>query len=139
MGEFVKELLEKRHINVASMGSAMVPSVKSGTIQNYYKSAVISDDVLDRMTRALGFDLRGMVQDEQARRSDVKAELRTAGSNQVAEEAPPYVRRPSVSTTGGSAYEIVLKMEEWPEDVQLRILKFLQQQPKRGVNSATGS
>lgn len=125
MGEFVKELLEQRHINMASVAKEM--GVKPTSFPSYLKSQVISDDVLIRMTNALKWDLYGLVKAEQARRT-----LGPPIGEQPSELAEPQVQykaRPVAASDKGLV--LMLNMDDYPEDVQLKILRFLQQQPRR--------
>lgn len=125
MGEFVKGLLEERHINAASVAKEM--GVKPTSFPSYFRSAVISDDVLIRMTNALKWDLYGLVKAEQARRM-VGPPIGEPSSD-IAEPTVQYKARPVAANDKGLV--LMLNMDDYPEDVQLKILRFLQQQPRR--------
>lgn len=135
MGEWVKALLESRHIKIASMARAMGIDEKSAA--SYWTSKVISDDVLMRMTNALGWDLIGKVRNEQARRMAPIAVTEPASSNEAREPAVPYQRRPAGSSDTGMV--LMINLDEYEEQDQLRILRAIQQMPKRGHSRATGS
>lgn len=133
MGEWVKALLESRHIKIASMARAMGIDEKSAA--SYWTSKVISDDVLMRMTNALGWDLIGMVRNEQARRM-APAPVASSEST-AAEPAVPYTRRPAAAPESGLV--LMVNLDEYEEAEQLKILRALQQMPKRGMSKAIGS
>lgn len=136
MGEWVKDLLERRHINFASMARAMEIDPKSTA--SYWTSKVISDEVLMRMTNALGWDLIGMVRNEQARRMSPQALPGDAiGESLMSEPMPAYQRRPASASDSGLV--LMVNLDDYDEPDQLRILRTLQQVPKRGRSKATGS
>lgn len=140
MGEYVKALLDARHINVTSLANAM--KIKAGSFHSYYQSAVISDEILIKITNALGWDLYSIVKNEQARRMmgpAIGEKQTTTGKDLpvVASPAVEYKRRPPSAPDTGLV--MMLSLDEYPDEVQLQILRFLQQQPKRQRSVATGS
>lgn len=122
IGEFVKKILVDRHINRSSLAKAM--GVKQPAVEGYLRAVTIKDDTLMRMSKALKFDLYGMVQEEKAKR--LPKEL--PGDSEVNEPAVKYQAR---GPEGGSGVTILLHMEEYDEDTALRIYKFLQLQKKK--------
>ncbi len=131
MGEFVRKILDERHINLNSLGEAMGKSGQA--VGKNLNSKSIGEEILVKMSEALKFDLLGMVRDEQARLS----EPAPSSAEVVAESAAPYTRRYSgknaiPGANGGSGFDLTIRMDEYDSDVQLQILRFLQQQPRRG-------
>jgi hypothetical protein len=135
MGEWVKQLLDSRHINVTSMATQMGINPKSAP--SYWTSAVISDKVLQKMTDALGFDLIGMVRNEQARRMSLPTVAGDGNPTVAGEPSVPYQRRPASASDRGMV--LMINLDDYDDVDQLRILKAIQLVPKRGQRSATGS
>lgn len=104
--------------------------VTANSFQSYFGSATIADDVLRRMSAVLKFDLFGLVMNERARMG--------AGPLPYVNEVAPFreVKEPAYEwksglMPGSRGMEIIVHIEEYDEATQLKILKFLQQQPKR--------
>lgn len=136
MGEFVKGILDERHINGASVARAMGIEVQS--FPSYFRSKSISDDVLRRMSNALKFDLLSMVKEEEARRMAGPA---------IGEKNPHVLNEPPGPAYGlksgpapGQGMVLTLNMDEFPDDVQLQLVRYVQQLPRRnsGHRSALG-
>jgi hypothetical protein len=128
MGTWLKELLKKRHINSASVAKTM--GVTANTFQSYFAATLISDDVLKRITAAIGFDLYSLAKEEQARR--------TVGPQVVDSKAASTVEEPSaryghVRAGGKDAWLMTLNLDDFDEAEQLKIVRFLQQLPRRGA------
>lgn len=139
MGEFLKTLMEQRHINVSSLAEAM--GIKPQSFPSYYRSAVIKDEVLIKMTNALGWDLFGLIKQEQARRMvgpriGEKQSSTDANLPMASDAAVEYRRRPPSAPDTGLV--LMINLDEYAEDSQLRILRVLQQEPRRS-RSATGN
>lgn len=134
MGEWVRELLERRHINVSSLAEAM--KVTRGAFQSYFKATVISDKVLREMTKAIGFDLYSMVKEEQARRT-LGTEVKKEEKESVVSE--PVARYGHVRQGGHDAWLMTLNMDDFDQAEQMKIVRFLQQLPRKGAQGkATG-
>jgi transcriptional regulator with XRE-family HTH domain len=135
MGTWLKELLEKRHINNASVARGM--GVTSNTFQSYFAATQIGDEVLKKITAAIGFDLYTLAKEEQARR--------TVGPQVVDSKAAAAVEEPSaryghVRANGKDAWLMTLNLDDFDEGEQLKIVRFLQQLPRKGQRrDATGS
>lgn len=128
MGEFVRDLLEKRHIKVASMARAMGIDPKSAP--SYWTSAVITDDVLMRMTNALGWDLYSIVKNEQAKRTIAPAlSSSDSSASTVSEPVTRYERRPASASDKGMV--LMVNLDEFEELEQLKLLKYLNNAPRK--------
>lgn len=136
MGEWLRELLDRRHINVTSVAKAMQPSVSAGAFQKYYASQVISDVVLRKITAAIGFDLYSMAKEEQARRTVGPQVVAPAGAPAVVSE--PAARYGHVRQGGQDAWLMTLNLDDFDEAEQLKIVRFVQQLPRRGSKSQVG-
>lgn len=128
MGEYVKSILDERHINGASVARAM--EIETTSFPSYFRSKVISDDVLMRMSNALKFDLLSMVKEEQARRSSGPAIGQY--STNVVQEPPAVPYGLKAGRTAGQGMVLTLNLDEFPEDVQLQLIRYVQQLPRKG-------
>jgi hypothetical protein len=138
MGEWLKDLLERRHINVSSVAAAMPGSPSKGVFQKYYASQVISDAVLKKITAAIGFDLYTLAKQEQARRTVGPQVVEPKTTSNVAAE--PAARYGHVRAGGQDAWLMTLNLDDFDEAEQLKIVRFLQQLPRKGQHrEATGS
>lgn len=133
-GDFVRRILERRHINVASVAEAM--GIARTTFGGYLDAKTISDTVLIKITNVIGFDLYGMVKAELQR----LATPAVPGSpSVVAEDMAPY-GRPRVQPSEGIGVVWQIHADDFDEDTQMSILRFLNQQPRRARTSQrTGS
>lgn len=122
IGEYVRQVLLKRHINRSSLAKEL--GVSQPAVEGYLRAANLGDMVLLKMSKALQFDLYGMVQAEKAKR--LPKALKPG--NVVCE---PPVKYGTTSPTGSTGVTIVLNMEDYDEETALRIFQFLSQQPKK--------
>ena len=113
-GQFLKDLFKDRHLKLASVGKRM--GTTGQNISGMFERAHVTDETLRRLNAATGIDVLGMVQREKARLLGIDIPM-------VSEPRAPY-GRPS-----GSDY--VVHMDEYDEQTQLRIVRYIQQQPKR--------
>lgn len=91
------------------------------TFNGYFEQSVISDVVLRRITEVIGFDLLGMVRAEEAR-------LEAGGKNEVGEPRAEYRRS---MPGGGQGLVWQIRAEDYDEETQVEILRFLQKLPLR--------
>lgn len=127
MGEWLKDLLKKRHIKSASVAKAM--GVAATSFQSYYGAAVIGDDTLRKITAVIGFDLYSMAKEEQARRTIGPQAVEPTVSSSANE---PEARYGHVRQGGQDAWLMTLNLDDFDEAEQLKIVRFLQQLPRRG-------
>lgn len=85
--------------------------------------------MLVNLTNALKFDLRAMVMEERARRTAPGSyPERTNQTSTVSEPASYGVESIRKRASG---LDLTIHMDEYDEQTQLQILRFVQQQPKR--------
>lgn len=113
-GDFLRELFDKHHLKLASVGRRM--GTTGQNISGMFKRAHIHDETLVRLGEAAGMDILSMVRKEKLR-------LQGVDLSQVAEPSPTYGRP--------SAVDVVVHMDDYDETTQLKILRFIQQLPKR--------
>lgn len=118
MGEFIKELLDEHKVKYAALAKEMGKSAQN--VSDIFKRATVGDAVLMDLGKAARLDLIGMVRREQARLSG--RELPPL--NAVGDPAAVYGRR-------AAGMELVVNLEEYDEATQLKILRYIQQLPKR--------
>ena len=135
MGEWVKQVLEDRHINTASVARAM--GVTTGAFHSYFKSAVLQDETLRKMSTALKFDIFTMVKQEQARLLNGDAHKAPDENSSVMSEPPARYGRVKVGSNP-DAWLMTLNMDDFADDVQLKIVRFIQQLPRRGQKAQVG-
>lgn len=116
VGEFLKDVFDRHHIKRAGVARALDVSPQS--ISNIFDQVDVGDERLIRLSRATGLDLLGMVRRERLKRQGIEPELAIAS-----EPAPSYGRP--------SAMDLTVHMDDYDEATQLKILRFLQQLPKR--------
>jgi len=116
-GDFLRDLFDRHHLKLVSVGAAMVPPTTGQNISGMFNRARIEDTTLVRLGNATGLDILGMVNREKARLQGIDLPL-------IASEPPAAYGR-------GSANDLVVHLDDFDEATQLKILRFLQQQPKR--------
>jgi hypothetical protein len=114
-GDFLRELFDKHHLNLASVGRSMGTTGQNSS--GMFNRAQIHDETLARLSKATGLDILGMVQRKKAQLYGLDV------PTMAMEPAPPYGR--------GSANDLVVHLDDFDEVTQLKILRFLQQLPKR--------
>lgn len=113
-GEFLRDLFKRHHLKLVSVGRSM--GTTGQNISGMFDRAHITDQTLLRLNEATGLDVLGMVQREKARMLGIDVSM-------VSEPAAPYTR--------SSATDLVVHMDDYDEPTQLKILRFIQQLPKR--------
>ena len=113
-GDFLRDLFKQHHLKLVSVGKRMGTSGQN--ISGMFNRAHISDDTLARLSKAAGFDILSAV-----RRAKASAYGDDAPLSVVAEQPARY----------GSASDLLVHLDEYDEATQLKILRFIQQLPKR--------
>lgn len=136
MGDFLKAFFERRHINAASVARAM--GVEPTSFPSYFRSKVLSDAVLRRISKALELDVYTLVKAEQARVTMGPSIGQPAPQSGEVQE-PPISYVPATGMASPNACTLVINLDEFADDVQLRILRYVQQQPRRGSSRVSSS
>lgn len=127
MGEELLRLLKERHINVSSLAEAM--GVKPQTFQSYGRSRVLGDEILMRITSAVGWDLYGEMKRRQANAMGYASYSEKENMSAVREaEGPTYKR---TSQGGRDSFQMSVNLDDFEDADQLRIIRFIQQLPRR--------
>ncbi len=121
MGDFVKGILDARHINRASMAKAM--GVAPQSVTSYLNSKVIANEVLMRMSTALQFNIYQMVVDEQARLLAPSGTYRQYTGSHVGDELAHYGEERKVAP--GSGFAITISPRDYSVEDMVKVLRFL--------------
>lgn len=119
MGDFIRQVLADHKVNKAAVARSM--GVKPQTVNDMLDRQSIGEAVLIKLGAAARIDVLGLVRREQARLSG--RELPPPST--VGEAEASYGRR-------SPGVELVVNLEEYDEATQLKILRYLQQLPKKG-------
>lgn len=120
-GEFVKALFDRHHLKRASIARSM--GISPQAISGMFDRADIGEDLLARLSNASGIDFLTSVRRERARIGGV--------------EETSMLMEPPASYGRSSAVDVVVHMDDYDEPTQLKILRFIQQLPKRGRKPGT--
>lgn len=118
MGQIVRELLEERKQKHRAVADAA--GMKPANFSDMLQRKDIGDDILAKVGKAMGVNLLEVVrfrQDQAYGREPAPV---------VSEPIPPYGQQ-----HGGP--ELVVHLDDYTEEMQLKILRFIQQVPKRGA------
>lgn len=116
MGDFIRGLLEERKQKHGAIADAA--GLQRQNFSDMLKRQTIGEDTLVKVGRAMGLDLVQLVR----YRKDQLMGLDTETG--VADPQQEYGRQ-------AAGPELVVHLDQYSEEVQLKILRFLQQQPKR--------
>lgn len=134
-GAFLRMKLKERHIKVSSLARSIGIALTS--FPSYFESQVLNDDVLMRITDALGWDLLGELKSAEFQQA------KQLGENQLAEEISVGNPSGAVSATGGKAelgtgrpggLQLLIHLDVFSDEVQADILRFLNSLPRRNTN-----
>lgn len=147
MGDFVKAILDERHINRASMAKSM--QVKPQAVSSYLKSKSIANEVLMRMSAVLKFDIYGMVVEEQVRLNaprSKKLKSSVQEESAVHEPAATYQARSSSgfqrsddNVEAGTGFAITISPRDYSAEDLVRVLRFLDSVPLKRNKGRTGA
>jgi hypothetical protein len=137
MGAFVRDILKRRHIKLASVARAM--EISPGTMNGYLDQQKIGDTILVNMTGVLGFDLIGMVQAEVKRLATPPSRVREINREQIVQEPASAYGIRSTDTDDADDVVVMVKLNRYAPAEQDELMRFLRQLPKRSRTRSTGS
>lgn len=137
MGAFVRDILKRRHINLASVARAM--DISAGTMIGYLDQQKIGDTILVKMSAALEFDLIGMVQAEVKRLSTPRPRIRDINNASVVQDAPAAYGVEHPANDEDDDAVLMVKLSRYAPAEQDELMRFLRQLPKRARSRSTGS
>lgn len=116
MGDVIRDLIVERKQKFVAIARAMPTTPQN--FQHILRRRKIGDDILRSISRAMGVDVVELIRLKQDQLAGV------AGSTR---HSTPGL--PKWGIRHGT--ELVIRLEEYPDEVQLKIIRFLQQLPKK--------